>query len=135
MLDHAGAESKWKPFLRWAPALVWMAVIYCFSAEPNSNELTRFYFGDFNFWVRKMAHASEYAILLLLIRYGLAGEDSRSKFVIAFAATVAYAISDEIHQAFVPGRSAAVGDVVIDSAGALLCVLLLLTVKKIRRRA
>ncbi len=39
---------------------------------------------------------------------------------IACAVAAAYAVTDEIHQAFVPGRQAQVGDVLIDTAGAAL---------------
>ena len=53
---------------------------------------------------------------LLLARSG----DERA----ALAAGVAYAISDEVHQHFVPGRVGAPLDVVIDSAGVAIGVLL-----------
>ena len=38
--------------------------------------------------------------------------------MLAYGLTVIYAVSDEIHQAFVPGRSAQLSDVCIDACGA-----------------
>jgi len=49
---------------------------------------------------------------------------------LAFTYCFLYACSDEIHQLFVPGRSGKFTDVLIDSAGALLAVLLCFLVKK-----
>ena len=43
----------------------------------------------------------------------------------AWALATLYAATDEFHQVFVPGRSGKVADVLLDSAGALLGVLLL----------
>ena len=102
--------------------LAWMAVIYWFSDQPNSNQVTENYFGDFNFSVRKLAHFSEYAILFLIARWTLAAsklEQIRARGAwSALAIAVAYAMLDEWHQAYVPGRSAAWGDVLIDASGA-----------------
>ncbi len=44
----------------------------------------------------------------------------RYGFTVALLLTVLYGISDEFHQAFVPGRYATIGDVIADSLGALL---------------
>lgn len=56
----------------------------------------------------------------------------------AYAATTVYAATDEIHQLFVAGRAGRFSDVVIDSAGALLGVLvfalLVRIVKRIQRK-
>ena len=56
----------------------------------------------------------------------------------AFFATAVYAATDEIHQLFVAGRAGRFSDVVIDSAGALLGVLvfafLVRIVKRIQRK-
>ena len=62
---------------------------------------------------RKCAHATEYAILaVLLLR-------ATGSFAWAFAMTVAYAGTDELHQTFVRGRHGSPVDVAIDAAGAL----------------
>lgn len=138
------------PALRWLSLFAWMALIYYFSDQPNSNDLTEHFFGDLNYYMRKLAHMSEYAILLLLSRAAFSAPSSRvlageRKDYVEEAGecaagssahnicrrpcqltplllTIIYAISDEWHQSFVPGRSASAGDVAIDSAGACIAL-------------
>ena len=54
----------------------------------------------------------------------------------SFVFCVLYAISDEVHQYFVPGRAMMATDVLIDSIGAILGCLLFFAVKRyiVRRR-
>ena len=111
--------------LRFGLVFVWMAVIFLFSHNPNSNEITEHYFGLWNYLVRKSAHLTEFAILFFLLRWALADLNPLERWnlrpqVVALVITVLYAASDEWHQSFVPGRSASLGDVLIDSAGAAL---------------
>ena len=73
--------------------------------------------GTWDFVLRKIAHACEYAVLgLLLVR-------ATRREHLAVLIGVLYAASDEFHQHFVPGRHATVRDVAIDSAGVLVGVL------------
>lgn len=78
--------------------------------------------------VRKLAHVFEYAVLGFLICLALEawfGPDNQKKHKwIAFGIGALYAASDEIHQYFVPGRSCEIVDVLIDSLGVFLGVLL-----------
>ncbi len=71
--------------------------------------------------VRKTAHATEYAVLGFLIAGSYA--DRKKKWIelllVPFAIGALYAVSDEIHQMFVPGRSCQVTDMLIDSCGVL----------------
>jgi VanZ family protein len=91
----------------WAPVLLWAAVIFVLSAIPSLGTGL----GTWDLVLRKLAHAAEFAILgALLVR--ATGSDA-----VAFALGVAYAVSDEIHQTFVPGRAGAVLDVGIDALG------------------
>ena len=46
---------------------------------------------------------------------------------------IIYAASDELHQAFVPGRGAHVSDVIIDSAGSALGILIVTVSKRLRK--
>ncbi len=134
---------------------VLMVIVFCFSAQPaDDSEMTsshfclmaaKLLFGDYETWdsvmqekvvegltfvVRKAAHFSEYALMGALWYLWLQGK--RYNIPIAFAATAGYAVTDEFHQRFVPGRSCEFRDVLIDSAGAftgiiaafvILCVL------------
>ncbi len=76
------------------------------------------YIGKF---VRKAAHVAEYFVLCGLFSvFALTFDINRLVgFGAATAGAVLYAISDEIHQLFVPGRCGLVKDVFIDLAGAL----------------
>lgn len=115
----------------WIPALLWMGVIYLLSDQPHSGELTERYLGDWNIPIRKLAHMSEYAILFCLFRRALmAGKPAPDRMPtkpsalapgpgpIALLLCVLYAASDELHQAYVPGRSATISDGLWDCAGA-----------------
>ena len=74
------------------------------------------------FWIRKSAHFTEY--LLLGLFFSLTVREkcpfSGKVFVICGILCACYALSDEIHQHFVPGRSCELRDMCIDAAGALL---------------
>lgn len=70
-------------------------------------------------WVRKTAHFIIFGTLSLTFYWGFSKNDFLKKFFYAFILTFFYAITDECHQYFVPGRSAEWTDVLIDSLGAL----------------
>jgi VanZ family protein len=91
----------------WAPVVLWAAVIFALSSLPNLGT-------DLGVWdtiLRKCAHATEYAILALLLVRAL-GRDLPAFFV-----GLAYAVTDELHQALVRGRHASPFDVAMDAAG------------------
>jgi VanZ family protein len=99
----------------WGPVLLWAAVIFTFSSVPSLGT-------DLGAWdtvLRKCAHATEYAILALLL-YRAVGRD-----LPAFMIGLAYAVTDEVHQAFVRGRHASPFDVAMDAAGLALGLLVL----------
>jgi VanZ family protein len=101
----------------WLPALVWGSVIFWFSSRP-AVQTSAVDWQDF--LVKKAAHFVEYYLLAVLIYRSLASTTNYSKLklvIIAFFLASAYAISDEIHQSFIPGREPRLRDVFIDSAG------------------
>jgi VanZ family protein len=72
------------------------------------------------FLVRKAAHISAYFVLGILLfnllkEYGLG---VKKMIFISIAIAMLYACTDEVHQVFVSGRSGEVRDVLIDTAGA-----------------
>src|SRR5687768_13007493 len=74
------------------------------------------------------AHVLAYAGLGLLVIRAVSGGmpnvvTPRSAFA-ALAMTVAYGVSDELHQMFVPGRTAEMKDVFSDATGAVLGIIL-----------
>ena len=98
----------------WAPVVLWATVIFAFSSVPDLGTGL----GTWDLVLRKIAHACEFAVLGALLLRAL--RDERA----ALAAGVAYAISDEVHQMFVPGRVGSPLDVAIDFVGIAVGVLL-----------
>ena len=98
----------------WLPVLLWAGLIFALSSIPSLNSGL----GTADLVLRKLAHLVEYAVLGLLLARALPE-------LAAVAAGTLYAITDEIHQALVPGREGALVDVTIDSLGVVAGVLLL----------
>lgn len=69
---------------------------------------------------------TEYAVLGFLLVGAVASgkQDCKKAAAMAFAIAVLYAVSDEIHQYFVPGRACMLTDVGFDSAGAIFGIIL-----------
>src|SRR5690606_24042396 len=82
--------------------------------------------------LRKSAHFLVYLVLGILLYRALclSGISGIGGMVLAFLLGFFYAISDEVHQIFVPGRSGEIGDVLLDSAGVLIGVWLFAFRKK-----
>ncbi len=99
----------------WLPPLLMMALIFALSAMP-SDDVDH---GLAYLLARKLAHLLAYALLLGLWWRALRTRLPPGKAVgVAFAISVAYAVSDELHQLTVEGRAGTARDVVIDTAGA-----------------
>jgi VanZ family protein len=125
----------------WLPALIWLGVIFLgssdlMSAEHTSRflipllrwlkpEITADAIAKVQFFVRKLAHLTEYAILATLLwRAVYRGTNLKTKmsivFVTASVVSILVAASDEFHQSFVSSRTASAGDVLIDMIGAII---------------
>lgn len=78
--------------------------------------------------IRKLAHMFEYAVLLLLMIPAVRAWNNSGKksyiYILSFILTFIYACTDEIHQLFIDGRAGKTTDVLIDSAGALIAVIM-----------
>jgi hypothetical protein len=97
----------------WAPVVLWAAVIFAFSSVPDLGTGL----GTWDLVLRKIAHACEFALLGALLLRALRRD------LAAFGLGVAYAASDEFHQHFVEGRVGSPIDVLIDSVGVAIGVL------------
>ncbi len=128
-----------RPFLRaWLPAILWAAVIFYFSTDGFSSSATSRYIGPLinwimpnlrleyeqfvNFIIRKLAHLTEYFIFALFLYrgFGTGQEDTEGNLRtvwLTLAAIFVYACSDELHQSFVPSRTANFHDSLIDFFG------------------
>ena len=91
----------------WLPVLAWAALIFALSSIPDLGTGL----GGWDLALRKLAHAAEYAVLgALLVR-------ATGRGGLALAVGTLYAVSDELHQALVPGRLGSPVDVAIDALG------------------
>ena len=83
--------------------------------------------------IRKLAHFSIYTVVgLLMMSLMNTYKLKQSKRIwISLIVGVLYASSDEIHQYFVPGRSARLFDVGIDTLGVLTGILIYLVLRKL----
>ena len=87
--------------------------------------------------VRKCAHYSIYLVLgvLTALAFGRHTVSGTKRFALSQLWCSLYAVSDEIHQIFVPGRAGRVLDVLIDSAGALCGIALVALIAFLVKRA
>ena len=106
-----------------------MVLIFIASSIPG-DELPEF--GRFDFDVKKCGHMMGYALLavgyLRALAYGRT--IGRRDWVTAILLTGIYAVTDEFHQSFTPGRTASLMDVLIDTVGAAIGIALWLRVAK-----
>jgi len=128
--------SRAEQLRRWLPVLAWGSVISLFSTGYFTGEATgkiilpilgTLFPGaspaelvSMHRFVRKLGHFTEYLILSVLLYRALRGGRRWSLPAAATAVGVAglYAVVDELHQLFVPGRTAAASDCLIDVSGA-----------------
>jgi VanZ family protein len=129
----------------WLPLLVWLGVIFLGSIDLMSAEHTSRFIVPFLRWlkpdispealasihfiVRKCAHLGEYAVLaLLLLRAANFMTNLKRSLAILYVsvwvACLFVATTDEFHQTFVASRGASATDIMIDSGGAILGLLI-----------
>lgn len=134
---------------------LWMLVIFWFSHQPAnssqsmSNSIIEmmdrilhtnivaqggWLFDTLNFIVRKAAHMSEYAFLAILLILYLRECDYPHVFLIGIITVALYAASDEFHQLFIMGRSGQLTDVLIDTCGGIIGMVLMQCFLWIRQR-
>jgi VanZ family protein len=129
----------------WLPVLVWLGVIFIGSTDLMSAEHTSRFIVPFLRWlkpnisletiasihfiIRKGAHLSEYAVLaLVLLRAVICMTNLKRSMSIlclsVWGVCVFVAVTDEFHQTFVHSRGASFRDIMIDSSGAILGLLI-----------
>ena len=104
--------------IRAVPPLALMAVIFYLSAQSDPGP-------EIGSAAKVAAHFGEYALLVALWVWALAPALGHRAIAAAAAISLLYAISDEWHQSFVPGREADPVDVAVDTAGIALTALVL----------
>ena len=101
----------------WFVVIAWAGLIFYLSSIPSLNSG----FGVWDFFLRKAAHVVEYAVLTGLLarawRKTSAALTVTGILALSGLFALLYAISDEIHQAYVPGRGPSAVDVAVDACG------------------
>lgn len=137
-----------KKYIWWVFTIFWMAVIFIFSSQNGIEShntslfLTEFiekFFKDIltlnintemeyyiELILRKLAHLSEYFILAFLAYNAFLQTGIKKTRLVIYSLLFCflYAITDEIHQVFVQGRGPSHVDVIIDTFGAFLYIIL-----------
>ena len=136
-------------------AIIWMTGIFCatqlpyFTGESTSKTIEKVVDTEhknidtpsadhgvievLNFLIRKATHLTAFGILSLLLFKSL--ETTRFPYILAWCLTSLYAMSDEYHQSFMPGRTATYKDVLIDACGALVVLTLAYLLGKRKKKA
>ena len=138
--------------LSFLPAILMMYIIFSFSSAEGVDSAALSYkishtvvmvvdqVGDFqwtdttihyyadkiHYYVRKTAHMTEYALLAIAVSFPLYvyGMHGLLLMFVAGVICIGFAATDEYHQLFVVGRSGAVKDVVIDSIGVFIGIII-----------
>ena len=140
------ADLSMKSFLKyWLPVVGWLVVTFIGSTNVMSVQNTSRFIVPFLLWLkpgmteqtvwviivfmRHCAHAGEYAVLALLMWRALRWGTSLSMrmptlYGVVLLGCALFAASDEFHQTFVKSRTPTVRDVVLDTGGASLGLLI-----------
>lgn len=131
---------QYKKNLSWVLVIIWMIVIFLFSAQSANDsaslsggitdrlyQLLNYIFINVSeetlqIFIRKLAHFTLYLILGILLLNALHYNELKqsTNFGLALLFSLLYAITDEIHQVFVPGRAGQITDVLIDFIGSFI---------------
>lgn len=149
-------KMKTKKIITIILIIAWMTLVFYFSNQVSdessklSGGITRAILNFFNILegktleqqsaietiIRKLAHYSIYALggILILLHVNLYKIKTNKKVIISWLIGTAYAITDEIHQLFISGRSGEIRDVCIDSLGVITGIIIFLIILICRER-
>ena len=130
-------KKQKKKLISWILLLAWMAFIFYMSQQIGQVssgqsgkivlllskigiEISKDNISNITFIIRKSAHFTEYFILYILL-FNVIKHYIHTKKIIFYSimGVIIYAVSDELHQYFVPERSSTIKDVFIDSCGGI----------------
>ena len=148
-----------KRIISWLLVILWMGVIFSFSQsnsyqssstsrkvvtkivntiEKNKTNKEKEKIVDkIHIPFRKFAHSFEYAILSILLLIALKNSNIKGTklFLLTLIICVVYATTDELHQTLISGRSGEVRDILIDSTGAIVGMLLYYLISKCKKKS
>ena len=117
LFNFSGQEGEKSVSLSWEVTETVTKNVKAIQKLENSKK--EMVLGKFEHIIRKIAHFSLYTLVGILTMSLMSTYDLKQmkRVGVSFGVGVLYAISDEIHQSFIPGRTSMVGDVFIDSCG------------------
>lgn len=149
-------KSKMKRYVRWIPVVIVMSIIFYFSHAPavissqTSAATTSTMLGLFKKWfgvnpfsqimansleviIRQVAHVVEFMLLAMTFYYAYYSQvKSRKRMIwITLFFSIGYAVTDEIHQIFIPGRAAELVDIITDACGAAVGIICCVIIQKL----
>lgn len=117
-----------KKYLRFIPAIIWMAVIFYFSSRQTTG------IGGDSYWLRfailKSFHVIEYCLLLIFISFAFNFKLNLLPIFIAYL----YGCTDEFHQTFVSGRTGHLRDTFFDLFGILIGFIFIKLYQRLNRK-
>lgn len=126
-----------RAILKWSLLVSWMMLIFFMSNQPGEvstkqsdliikifslmgMDLNSYLGSIASFIIRKAAHFTEYFILYCFAIAVLKEYiEIKNASIYCLFIVLGYAITDEVHQYFIPGRAMAIRDVLIDFCGGL----------------
>lgn len=120
--------NKW---VRLAGVVLWMGLIFFLSAQSQLPDLSPSLSDALQ---DVLGHFFAYGALALLVCWALEAFGVRRAPLWTLAFILLYALSDEFHQSFVPGRHPDIFDIATDLVGALVALAVLAAVRLRRRR-
>lgn len=146
MMPYRKTKRLTHVLFTWGPVLILMALIFFASSQPKVGRPagpTTVYFsgampifaGGWETLIKKGGHVLGYGLLAVLVLRALRlnGRTLHEAAVIALLLTLSFAVTDELHQGFVAGRSSSVLDVGLDYLGAVTATLIAVQAAACRR--
>jgi VanZ family protein len=153
------AVKKLKIYIYWVVVALYLGLIFYFSGQNGETShkvssgllhyisyaallfpegFVDFFYSSFKnheLFLRKLAHFTEYLILAIIFYKALMVSNVKVKksYIITLGFCFFYAVTDEVHQIFVPGRAFGIKDILIDTLGATLG-LIIIRVRKLKKR-
>ena len=142
-------KERIKIILSWLPAALVMITVFYLSSQCSDDSAqvsmgfldwleNKIHININHDVLREVAHGCEYFGLGLTLSFAFFETFKKQRPFVEITAAFAYALSDEIHQIFVPGRAFEIKDILIDLAGILVGTLVFfilhLMISKIKQK-
>ena len=111
--------------LHYLPVCLWMILIFYLSSQQKISVSPTYIL---NFIIFKSLHITEYSILYFLWWWAISNKKTvfkQQNYFWAGVASLVYAMSDEIHQTFVPTREGTLRDIIIDGIGIIIMYIII----------